>query len=109
LKAYLLVLASGGMRAREGLAITKKDIDFSLSPTKVHIRKEYAKTRVARDVYISVEAAQYLREWIDWKHRNKQTPANQEEELVFGVGQSAGYTTRVFQVFRASKVHRKEG
>jgi len=89
LKAYLLVLASGGMRAREGLAIRKKDIDFSLNPTKVHIRKEYAKTRVARDVYISDEAAQYLREWIDWKHRNKQKPANQEEELVFGVGQSS--------------------
>ena len=88
LKTYLLVLASGGMRAVEGLAIRIKDIDFSLSPTKVHIRKEYAKTRVARDVYISDEAAQYLREWIDWKHRNKQTPAKPEEELVFGVGQS---------------------
>jgi integrase len=89
LKAYVLVLASGGMRAREGLAIRKKDIDFSVSPTKVHIRKEYAKTRVARDVYISDEVAQYLREWIDWKYRNKQTPAKPEEELVFGVGQSS--------------------
>jgi integrase len=88
LKAYLLVLASGGMRAREGLAIRMRDIDFSVSPTKVHIRKEYAKTRVTRDVYISDEAAQYLREWIDWKYRNKETPAKPEEELVFGVGQS---------------------
>ena len=56
LKAYLLVLASGGMRAVEATAIRLRDIDFSLSPTKVHIRKEYAKTRVARDVYISDEA-----------------------------------------------------
>ena len=89
LKVYLLVLASGGMRAVEGLAIRIKDIDFSSNPVKVHIRKEYAKTRVARDIYISDEAAQYLREWIDWKHRNKQTPAKlEEEELVFGVGQS---------------------
>jgi integrase len=88
LKAYLLVLASGGMRAREALAIRIKDIDFSLNPTKVHIRKEYVKTRVARDVYISDEAAQCLREWIDWKYRNRQTVAKQAEELVFGVGQS---------------------
>lgn len=88
LKTYLLILASGGMRAVEALAIRIKDIDFSLSPTKVHIRKEFAKTRVARDIYISDEAAQYLREWIDWKYRNKQTPAKPEEELVFGVGQS---------------------
>jgi integrase len=32
LKTYLLVLASGGMRAEEGLAIRLKDIDFSALP-----------------------------------------------------------------------------
>jgi integrase len=32
LKAYLLVLASGGMRATSGLAVRLKDIDFSISP-----------------------------------------------------------------------------
>ena len=37
LKTYLLVLASGGMRAMEALAIRLKDIDFIVSPTKVHI------------------------------------------------------------------------
>jgi integrase len=46
LKAYLLVLASGGMRALEALAIRNKDLDFTVSPTKVHIRKEYTKTKV---------------------------------------------------------------
>jgi integrase len=59
LKSYLLVLASGGMRAIEALAIRLKDCDFSFSPTKVHIRKEYSKTRVARDIYISDEATSY--------------------------------------------------
>ena len=56
LKIFILILASGGMRTREGLAIRLKDIDFSSSPTKVHIRKEFAKTRVARDIYVSDEA-----------------------------------------------------
>jgi len=46
LKPYLLVLASGGMRTVEGLAIRLKDIDFSVRPTKIHIRKEFAKTKV---------------------------------------------------------------
>ncbi len=55
IKAYLLFLASGGMRTIEALAVRVKDLDFTMSPTKVHIRKEYAKTRVARDVYISDE------------------------------------------------------
>jgi integrase len=47
LRAYLLVLASGGMRASEGLAIRLRDIDFTTNPTKIHIRKEYSKTRTA--------------------------------------------------------------
>ncbi len=74
LKSYLLVLASGGMRAIEGLAIRLKDIDFTVSPTKVHIRKEYSKTKTARDIYISDEASQYLKQWIDWKYNNEDKP-----------------------------------
>jgi integrase len=87
LKAYLLVLTSGGMRATEALAIRLKDVDFSLNPTKIHIRKEYAKTRVARDIYISDEATSYLNQWIEWKYRkrdsNSRTPIRSSEDLVF--------------------------
>lgn len=36
-----------------------------------HIRKEYTKTKVSRDVYISDEATNYLKQWIDWKYRDK--------------------------------------
>jgi integrase len=88
LKAYLLVLASGAMRAIEALAIRVKDCDFSVNPTKIHIRKEYAKTRVARNVYISDEATQYLQQWIDWKYRdkgNEWTKNKDPTDLVFRV------------------------
>lgn len=71
LKAYLLTLASGGMRATEALAIRLKDIDFSSSPTKIHLRKEFSKTRTARDIFISQEATAYLKEWLTWKYRDK--------------------------------------
>jgi integrase len=84
LKAYLLVLGSGGMRAVEGLAIRLRDIDFSVSPTKVHIRKEYAKTRVARDIYISDEATHYLKQWKDWKYNNQKRPRTPDpDDLIF--------------------------
>ena len=90
LKPYLLVLASGGMRTSEALAIRIKDLDFSTSPTKVHIRKEYAKTRVARDVYISDEATKYLKQLIDFKYRDRKqnnrsdpTPLMRPDDLVF--------------------------
>ncbi|MDQ3902901.1 MAG: site-specific integrase, partial [Thermoproteota archaeon] len=86
LKSYLLVLASGGMRAVEGLAIRLKDIDFTVSPTKVHIRKEYSKTKTARDIYISDEATQYLKQWIDWKYNNEERPRiKDDDDLVFTV------------------------
>ena len=52
-RAYILVLASGGMKAMEGLAIRYGDLDFSVSPTRVHIRKEFTKTKVARAISIS--------------------------------------------------------
>lgn len=87
LKPYLLMLASGGMRTIEALATRIRDIDFSVSPTKVHIRKEYAKTRVGRDVYISNESTKFLKEWLDWKYRNRKTkeltPVRSDDDLVF--------------------------
>ena len=89
LKAYLLVLASGGMRAVEGLAIRLKDIDFSTSPTKIHIRKEFAKTRIARDIYISDEATHYLKQWLDWKYNNEERPRDSNpDDLVFTIYKS---------------------
>jgi integrase len=65
LKAYIMVLASGGFRAVEAFAIRLKDIDFSSSPTKIRVRKEYSMTRVSRDVYISDEATKFLKDWIN--------------------------------------------
>lgn len=88
LKAYLLVLASGGFRTAEGLAIRLKDTDFTSNPTRIHVRKEYSKTRVARDVYISDEATKYLKNWIDWKYRdkdNKWTKSAKPDDLVFSI------------------------
>jgi integrase len=86
LKAYLLVLASGGMRATEALAVRDMDCDFSVKPTKIHIRAEFAKTRVSRDVYISDEATIFLKEWLDFKYRQKGTYTieRSDRNLVFG-------------------------
>jgi integrase len=86
LKTYLLVLASGGMRAVEALAIRSKDIDLAVSPTKIHIRKEYCKTKTARDIYISDEATRHLKQWINWKYNNEERPRKRnDDDLVFTV------------------------
>lgn len=76
LKAYLLMLASGGMRAVEATAIRLKDIDFSVNPTKIHLRPEFTKTKTARDIYISDEATKFLNQYLDWKYREKSEAKN---------------------------------
>lgn len=117
LRAYLLVLGSGGMRAVEGLAIRLKDTDFSANPTKLHIRKEYTKTKVARDIYISDEATRYLKHWIDWKYNNKERPRTpSSEDLVFTLHNSTNPNViyiKIYMEFQkllaiAGLDHRKE-
>ena len=86
LKTLILVLASGGMRVTEALATRYMDLDFSVSPTKLHIRKEYSKTKVGRDVYISDEATNYLKQWLDWKYNNPIKKREfKKEDLVFTI------------------------
>jgi hypothetical protein len=62
-------------------------------PTAViRVRKEYAKTRTERRIYISNEAARYLHQWIEWKYRDRskeckyyslKNRARSENDLVF--------------------------
>ena len=61
LKTYLLVLASSGVRATEACALRIRDINFDDTPTKIHIRAEYTKTKQDRDIYFSDEASKYLK------------------------------------------------
>jgi integrase len=87
LKSYLLIQASSGLRATEACALRMCDIDFSINPTKIHVRKEYSKTKASRHVYISDEATHYLKQWIDWKYRDKGewTKEKEDDELIFYV------------------------
>lgn len=78
LKAYLLFLASSGLRAKtEACSIRNMDIDMTSSPTKIHIRGEYTKTKTSRDSYISDEATKFLKEFIEF--RGETSP----EQLLF--------------------------
>jgi integrase len=82
LKPFLLCLASGGMRAIECLSLRLCDVDFSdidfnnpndkSNVATVTIRKQFSKTRSEHITFISNEAARYLKQWIDWKYRDRQ-------------------------------------
>jgi integrase len=117
LKVYLLILASGGLRAREALGFRLKDIDFSLTPTKIHVRKEFTKTKVARDIYISEEATTYLKHFIERKYSDPQSKRiRKEDDLLFRMhrpGAKAMYNKVLSQFQRLLKMigleERKEG
>ncbi len=82
------------MRSNEALAIRLKDIDFASKPTRIHLRKEYTKTRTARDIFISDEASKCLKDWLSWKYRYRrflkdgQQRVKGEDDLVFQVAKT---------------------
>lgn len=88
LKVFLLVLASSGMRATEALSLRNCDVDFSRSPTKVHLKPETTKTKQGNDVYISDEATKELKKFIDSKYTNTNY-TKFPKELVFSIAKEA--------------------
>ena len=88
------------MRAIEGIAIRNSDLDFSIRPTKVHIRADFAKTRVARDIYISDECTKFLNEWLDFKYRDKvkgEPLERSPNDLVFGKRNQSSNINLIYQ------------
>ena len=89
LKAYLLVLASSGLRATEAITLRLKDFDFESMPTRIHVRPEFAKTRVERFVYISNEAREAVIQWINFKYRERghesQNRVKSPDDIVFTI------------------------
>jgi integrase len=63
-KSLFLVLASSGMRIGECLKLTVEDVDLTSDPARVNIRGEYTKTGNPRVAFISVEAKEFLQEWL---------------------------------------------
>jgi len=65
-----------------------------VTPTKIHIRKEFVKTKVSRDIYISDEATRYLKQWLEWKYNNKERLRTvNQDDLAFTLHTSANPNT----------------
>jgi len=59
------------MRTVEALAIRLKDINFDVKPTTIHIRAEFSKRKRSRDIFISDEATEALRDRIKLKYKGR--------------------------------------
>jgi integrase len=101
LKAYILVLASSGLRASEACSMRLCDINFTGHPTRIHVRKEYTKTRISRDLWISDGATKYLQDWIAFKHGQDCLTAminNGESDIYKIKKKNKNFNSLVFQV-----------
>lgn len=77
LRTYILLLASSGMRAMEVCSLRLQDVDFSVSPTRITIRREKTKTKKGRVIYCSDEATKHLQKLIEMH------PSKGPEDLIF--------------------------
>jgi integrase len=80
LRCYLLVLVSSGLRAMEAASLRLMDVDFSVSPTRINIRKEITKTKRGRVVYCSDEATTHIKKLLQFR-KNEMQP----DTLIFSI------------------------
>jgi len=64
-KALYLMLASSGMRIGEAINLQLEEVDLDAEPVKVHIRGEIAKSGNKRVAFVSKEAQEAIREWLN--------------------------------------------
>jgi integrase len=60
MKAFLLVLATSGMRLGEAVTLRLKDIDFGTNPVRIVIPAAHTKNFKERETYVTKEAADAL-------------------------------------------------
>jgi integrase len=94
LACYLLLLVSTGMRATEAASLRLKDIDFSVSPTRITVRKEISKTRRGRVIYCSDEATKQIRILMEQQKRNH--IAKQPNDFLFTVRNNTKYPKSIY-------------
>jgi len=71
LETSVLVATSSGMRVGEIAGLMLSDIEFNHEPVKIHIRAETSKSREDRETYLTNEASEalkdYLQRYFHWK------------------------------------------
>jgi integrase len=79
LNTYIILLASTGLRAMEAASLRLMDFDFSVSPTRINIRKETTKTKRGRVIYCSNEATKHLQKLVEIHSTKK------PQDLIFAI------------------------
>ncbi len=90
------------MSAVEALLIQPENIDFSSQSTKIYVKAQYSKNILPREIYISDEATDYLKTWLDSKYccTNIRNPKD-FVFVLYGSGNAEGMYCNIATEFRA--------
>lgn len=84
IQCLILVLASSGMRVGEALQLTDADLDWTYNPPRVrilHKGRRTTKSRKTRYAFVSTEAAESLKTWMQYRFNNvKHTPKKYQKK-----------------------------
>ena len=83
-RAFALAASSSGMRLGESLRLKLSDIELDKEPVRIHIRREYTKSGLARPSFLSKEAVDTLNEWL--KVREKWLQAASRKSHIYPKG-----------------------
>ena len=68
-KSLFILLASTGMRLNEALSIELDDLRLENDPPEIIIRASYTKTKEKRIVFLTLEAKEYLLQWLEVREK----------------------------------------
>jgi integrase len=71
MQVLTMLLVSSGVRVGEALQIKVENLNFEANPPRINLPAEITKTGVERDVYLTREMVQILKNWIQYKYRDR--------------------------------------
>ena len=86
MKAIITIAVSSGMRIGEILKFKTSDINFETKPVEIYLSGDITKTKQPRKVFISSQAAGYLKEWLT------ETDAEKKDQICFPYSTSTEIT-----------------
>ena len=86
MKAIITIALSSGMRIGEILKFKTSDVNFETTPVEIYLSGDITKTKQPRKVFISSQAADYLKEWLT------ETDAEKKDQICFPYSTSTEIT-----------------
>jgi integrase len=106
MRAFILLLATSGMRLGEAVQLTLGDVDLDSTPARIVIPAQYTKNSRERETYISEETRMAVQTWLEtWRSRKDWKLPSPENRLFRFEGEVHMAEKNASHVFRRIMGH----